>query len=121
MPKILVVDDQAMIRKLIKMSLNLPGYDVLEAEDSDQAIQIIQQEIPDLIILDVMMPGDVNGIGLCHIIKNSDDWKHVPIIFLSAKGQRIDIEEGLNTGANDYLLKPFSPEILMNKVSQYLR
>lgn len=120
MKKILIVDDQKMIRKLVNMSLSSHGFKIYEAENAKQAIKIVHENQPDLVILDIMMPGEIDGLGVCHIIKSSDEFKDIIVLLLSAKGQKIDQEEGRSAGANDYLLKPFSPQILLTKVQQYL-
>lgn len=120
MKRILIVDDQKMIRKLVNMSLSEQGFEIIEAENGEQAVQLINKESPDLVILDIMMPGEVDGLGVCHIIKNTDELKHIVVLFLTAKGQKIDLEEGKEAGADDYLLKPFSPQNLLTKVKQHL-
>ena len=120
MKKVLIVDDQDMIRKLINMTLDDGTFDCIEAMNGEHAIGTLKQVKPDLVILDIMMPGDINGIGVCTRIKNTDVWQDIPVLMLSAKSQKIDIEEGLNAGADAYLLKPFSPETLLDKVNELL-
>lgn len=119
MKKILIVDDQKMIRKLVNMSLATGEFESYEAENGTQALDVLTKESVDLIVLDSMMPGEIDGIGVCKAVKALPSLKHIPIIFLSAKSQKADIEEGLNAGADDYLLKPFSPEKLLDKVKLF--
>lgn len=118
--KVLIVDDQSMIRKLVNMTIQSNVIEIIEANNGEDALTKVEKLLPDLILLDIMMPGEVDGIGICHIIKNQEHLKHIPIIFLTAKTQQIDIEEGLFAGADDYMLKPFSPEVLRSKCYQYL-
>lgn len=118
--KVLIVDDQSMIRKLIRMTIQSKEIEIIEADNSEDALKKVEEHRPNLILLDIMMPGEVDGIGVCHIIKNEEHLKQIPIIFLTAKTQKIDIEEGLFAGADDYMLKPFSPDVLKNKCHQYL-
>lgn len=120
MKNVLIVDDQAMIRKLVNMTLDDGRFSTSEACNGEEAIEMIKHKKPDLVILDIMMPGEVDGLGVCHIIKNTDGWQDIPVIFLTAKGQKLDVEEGLSTGADDYLIKPFSPEKLLQKVSDFI-
>jgi len=120
MKKVLIVDDQDMIRKLINMTLDNGLFETIEAVNGEHAIEEIEKCKPDLVILDIMMPGEVDGLGVCRIVKSTEEWCDIPILFLSAKSQKIDIEEGLNAGADDYLLKPFSPEHLLLKVNELI-
>ena len=116
--KILVVDDQSMIRKLVNMTLNTTNFEIIEASNGEEALIKVEKFLPDLVILDIMMPGEVDGVGICHIIKSKQHLEKIPIMFLTAKTQEIDIEEGLFAGANDYMLKPFSPDQLKKKVAE---
>lgn len=118
--KILIVDDQEMIRKLVKMTLASGNFEVLEAKNGSEALEIAQHETPDLIILDVMMPGEFNGIQVCKKLREIPATKESVILMLSAKTQAVDKEEGMFAGATDYLVKPFSPEYLMKIIGEYL-
>lgn len=118
--KILIVDDQEMIRKLVKMTLATTEFDVVEAINGSAAIQAAQLHKPDLIILDVMMPGGLNGIEACAALRGLEEFAETPILMLSAKTQQIDKEEGMNAGATDYLSKPFSPEYLIKMIKEYI-
>ena len=119
MTKILVVEDEATIRKGIKIWLNKSGYEIQEAENGEVAIELIKKNNYDLIILDVMMPL-VDGYGVLHYIRNeSKSW--IPVIMLSAKSDEEDKILGLDLGADDYITKPFSNRELEARISASLR
>ncbi|WEJ61833.1 response regulator transcription factor [Thiomicrorhabdus lithotrophica] len=118
--KILIVDDQEMIRKLVKMTLAAEDFEVLEAKNGVEALAIAQKKIPDVIILDVMMPGELNGIDVCKQLRRIPVTKEATILMLSAKTQTVDKEEGIYAGATDYLVKPFSPAHLLGKIREHL-
>ena len=120
MKRILVVDDQADIRDLIEAALKIKNYEVLKAESGDEAIKIAKKEKPELIIMDVMMPGNTNGLEACRILKKDTETRDSKIIMLSGKGQRIDRQKGFEAGADDYFVKPFSPLELINKVEEII-
>lgn len=115
--KILVVDDEKPIVEFLEMGLSAAGYQVVKAYNGLEALQVIRQDQPDLCILDVMMPG-YNGFDLCREIRRT---QNIPIIFLTAKGEVDDVIRGLDLGANDYLVKPFSFKELMARISARLR
>ncbi|MBS4209395.1 response regulator transcription factor [Bacillus sp. FJAT-50079] len=115
--KILVVDDDPDIRKVLQLYLCKSGYDVIEAENGEIALTIFDQVSPDLLILDVMMPG-MDGLELCQMIRRKSD---IPILFLSAKEDDVDKIVGLGVGGDDYVSKPFSPSVLTAKVKAHLR
>ena len=114
---ILIVDDEKEIRELIDIYLKGEGYNTLKAEDGEEALEILKKNEVDLIILDIMMP-KLNGIEACLKIREE---REMPIIMLSAKSQDIDKILGLNTGADDYLTKPFNPLELVARVKSQLR
>lgn len=114
---ILIVDDEKEIRELIDIYLKGEGYKTLKAEDGEEALEILKKNEVDLIILDIMMP-KLNGIEACLKIREE---REMPIIMLSAKSQDIDKILGLNTGADDYLTKPFNPLELVARVKSQLR
>ncbi len=120
MKKILIVDDLIEIRELIATTLRTEDYQILEAKAGQEAIVITKAEKPDLIIMDIMMPGGMDGLEATHIIKNDPDTKNCKIIVLSGKGQEIDKEKGAEAGADDYFIKPFSPLELIKKVEEIL-
>lgn len=120
MPKILVVDDEESIIELVKFNLEREGYQVVTAKDGDKALNLVREEMPDLIILDVMLPG-VDGITVCRNINSNPETKNIPIIMLSARGEEVDKILGLEMGADDYITKPFSPRELVARVKARLR
>jgi len=115
MKKILIVDDQVLIRKLITLTLGTK-YHIIEASNADEASLMLEQEAPDLVVLDIMMPG-TNGLDWLTMIKSNDQYPSLKIILLSARGQTADIDLGLATGADAYVTKPFSPLDLISKIS----
>lgn len=116
--KILVADDEARMRKLVKDFLNKEGYEVIEAADGNEALDRFYDDNGiSLFILDVMMPGP-DGYEVCKEIRSQSD---VPIIMLTAKGEERDELQGFNTGADEYISKPFSPKILVARVNALLR
>jgi len=117
---ILIVDDEEDILELIKYNLKNEGYSVLTAETGEQAIKMAKQYQPDLMVLDLMLPG-IDGLEVTKYLKNNDQMKHMPIVMLSAKGEESDIVTGLELGANDYVSKPFSPKILIARIRAILR
>jgi two-component system, OmpR family, alkaline phosphatase synthesis response regulator PhoP len=118
--KILVVDDEADIRELIKFNLAKEGYEVICAADGETALIETRHKQPDLILLDVMLPG-IDGIEVCFKLKSDPHYKAIPIVMLSAKTDETDQLVGLKIGADDYLVKPFSPKVLVAKISAILR
>ncbi len=120
MKKILVVDDQLEVRELVGVTLRSDDYQVIQAESGEKAIEVAKAEKPDLIIMDIMMPGGIDGLKATHIIKNNPETKDCKIIILSAKGQDIDKEKGTEAGSDDYFVKPFSPLELIKKVEEIL-
>jgi len=120
MKKILIVDDQAEVGRLVEMTLKVGDYQVLQAKSGKEAIEIGKTEKPDLIIMDIMMPGDIDGLEATRVLKNDPETKDSKIIMLTAKGQETDREKGFEAGADDYFAKPFSPLELIKKVEEVL-
>lgn len=118
--KILIVEDEAAIRELLRFNLQKEGYLVLEAEDGNTAVQIARAECPDLLLLDIMIPG-MDGLDVCRTLKHQNQTAAIPIIMLTAKDEEIDKVIGLELGADDYLTKPFSPRELMARIKAVLR
>lgn len=118
--KVLVVDDQEIIRRLIKMTLITENYQIIEAVDGAEALDLAREELPDLVLLDVMMPGAYDGFDVCRRMREIPEMNETVILFLSAKSQKVDKEEGIYAGANDYLVKPFSPEQLVRVINDYI-
>lgn len=120
MPKVLVVDDEQPIRELIKYNLEREGYQVLLAADGDTALEMAETEMPDIILLDVMLPGQ-DGLFVCRTLNQQPTTRAIPIIMLSAKGEELDKVLGLEMGADDYITKPFSPRELLARIKARLR
>jgi CheY-like chemotaxis protein len=120
MKKILIVDDEFEIRRLVEITLRVEDYQILQAESGEEAIEIVRAEKPDLVIMDIMMPGGIDGLEATRILKNDPETKECPIIMLTAKGQSYERKEGLAAGADDYFAKPFSPLELIKKVAEIL-
>src|ERR1041385_235727 len=121
MKKILIVDDKPEIRELVSVTLEIGPYQILTAENGDQALELAQAQKPDVMLLDIQMPGGkLDGLDVCRILKNTENTKGIYIILLTAKGQSADKEAGQAVGADDYLVKPFSPLQLMNSVEAVL-
>lgn len=119
MKKVLLVDDHSDIRRLVRITLG-NGYEVFEAEDGLSALNIVYQIQPDLVVLDVMMPGEINGLNVLDKIKGDEKLKHVKVIMVTARGQANDYEEGIKRGADAYFIKPFSPLQLVNQIKESL-
>lgn len=117
--RILVADDDPVILRLIQVNLELEGYEVLTANNGQEAVDMAQAEKPDLVILDIMMPR-LDGYQACEQLKSSDTTKEIPVIFLSAKAQQGDIEKGQSFGVAAYLTKPFDPTELVEVVERHL-
>ncbi len=115
--KVLIADDEKDIRRLVVFTLQRAGYEVIEAADGKQALEIAGQHAFDLILLDVMMPF-ISGYDVCRQLRRQPDTQSVPVLFLSAKAQAFEIGEGLAAGGSDYLIKPFLPRELAEKVRQ---
>lgn len=120
MKKILIVDDQMEVRRLVEITLRVKDYQILQAESGEKAIEIAKAEKPELVIMDIMMPGGMDGLEATRILKNDSETKECTIIILTAKGQQADREAGLEAGADDYFSKPFSPLELIKKVEEVL-
>lgn len=117
---VLVVEDEEALALLLKYNLEADGYKVTVADRGDEAELIISEEKPDLIILDWMLPG-ISGLELCRRIRAGKEYREVPILMLTAKGEESDRIRGLKTGADDYVVKPFSVPELMARVNAILR
>ncbi|WP_412030276.1 response regulator [Deinococcus yunweiensis] len=118
--RILIVDDHADLRKLIRLTLLGTDYELFEAASGDEAMLRIQEVQPDLVILDVMMPGELNGYQVCARVKADPKLRHTLVILLTARAQAADLEKGEAAGADRYLIKPFSPMQLLDMVSDAL-
>lgn len=117
---ILVVDDEEDILELVKYNLTREGYQILCAATGEEAIAKAKRKQPDLILLDLMLPG-MDGLEVCKLLKKDSKTEHIPIIMLTAKTEEADIVSGLEVGADDYITKPFSPKVLTARVRTMLR
>jgi len=118
--KILVIEDEPDIRKLVQYNLTQEHFNVVEAEDGEQALSLLQREKPNLVILDLMLPG-LSGLELCKMLRQRSDTSRLPILMLTAKAGEADRIVGLEMGADDYLAKPFSPREMVARVRAILR
>ncbi|MFT9494626.1 response regulator [Anaerosolibacter sp.] len=120
MKKILIVDDEKNIILTLKMYLEKSGYDIRVATNGIEAIDISQEYLPDLIFLDIVLP-KMNGYLVCEALRDEPLTKNIPIIFMSAKTQKEDIQRALAVGGNDYIVKPFTPEEIGEMINKYLK
>ena len=118
--KILIVEDEADIRELIEYKLGQEGYRVLVAADGDEGLELVRQAAPDLLLLDLMLPG-LDGLEICRRLRKDPLTEKLPIIMVTARGEESDIVTGLELGADDYIVKPFSPRELLARVRAVLR
>lgn len=116
--RILIVDDHAELRKLVRMTLEYDEYETYEAENGDRALEMVRNLRPHVLILDVMMPGSLDGYQLCEKIKGDPALNGVNVILLTARGQKRDVEQGTKVKADSYLVKPFSPLELIDTVER---
>lgn len=119
-PKILVVDNETYIVELVKFNLEKEGYRVIVAFDGMHALEMVKEEKPHLILLDIMLPG-MDGLEVCRTLKQDSNYNTIPIIMLTAKGEEFDTVLGLEMGADDYIKKPFSPREMVARVKARLR
>ena len=117
--RILIVDDEPDLLETIQINLEMEGYETLVAYDGFRGLDRARNENPDLIILDVMLPG-MNGYKVCRLLKFDEKYKHIPIIMLTAEAQEKDRLTGKETGADFYMTKPFAADKLLAKVKEYL-
>ena len=117
--RILIVDDEEDIVALLKMRLEAEGYEILVASDGQEALDIAKREIPDLIILDLMLP-KIDGYKVCRMLKFDERYKKIPIILFTARSQSSDKDLGMEVGANAYLTKPFDPAVLLDNIKKLL-
>lgn len=118
--RVLIVEDDSDIRMLLRFHLRNAGYTFLEAEDGNQALELIRKEDIDLVILDIMLPG-IGGIDILKYIRYESQKKKLPVIIASALTEDVDIVTALELGADDYITKPFSPRVLIAKIKSVLR
>jgi len=117
--KILIVDDEVDLVETVRFPLEMEGYHVLVSYNGEDALNQARQENPDLILLDLMLP-KLDGYKVCRLLKFDERYKHIPILMLTAKTQEKDKNLGMETGANEYITKPFEMDDLLKKVKAYL-
>jgi len=117
---ILVVDDEEDIRALVELNLGREGYQILACDTGERALELVRAKKPDLIVLDLMLPG-VDGMEVCRQLKADADTREIHIVMLTARGEEADIVAGLELGADDYVTKPFSGKVLAARVRRLLR
>ena len=117
---IVIIDDEQDILELLRYNLDKIGYRTTCLLDGESAIKEIRESIPDLILLDLMLPG-IDGLDVCRILKNSEQTAKIPIIMITAKGEDTDVVKGLEIGADDYVTKPFSLKVLFARVNALIR
>ncbi len=120
MAQILVAEDERDIRELITFTLGAVGHTIIQASNGEEALMLVRQRHPDLVMTDVRMP-KLTGYEVCRAIKEDDELKHIPVIILSAKGQDEEIDAGREVGADDYILKPFGPVDLAKRIGDILK
>ena len=118
--RILVVDDEPDILELVQYNLSKAHYDVVGVESGEEALAHLREMLPDLIVLDLMLPG-ADGLEVCKALKRDTHTAAIPIVILTARGEEADIVAGLELGADDYLIKPFSPRVLLARIRAVLR
>lgn len=116
---VLVVDDEPNIVLSLEFLMKKAGYEVRIARDGNAALESVVEKTPDLILLDLMIPGR-DGYDVCQTLRRSEEWRRIPIIMLTAKGREVEKEKGLALGANDYITKPFSTTELTARVRDLL-
>lgn len=117
---VLVVEDESDIRELITYNLRHEGFEVTGVKTGEEALEVVEAQLPDLILLDLMLPG-LDGLRVCHSLKVNPRTKNIPIVMITAKSEESDVVRGLNMGADDYITKPFSPKVLVARVFAVLR
>ncbi len=119
-PNILVIEDEEDIRELVKYNLQRENFVVLEADSGEAGLKMVERTTPDLILLDLMLPG-MDGLEVCRILKRDVRTQNVPVVMMTARGEESDIVTGLELGAADYVVKPFSPKVLVARAKAVLR
>jgi CheY-like chemotaxis protein len=120
MKRVLIVEDQADIRKLIRMTLEFEPYEIHEAANGSDGLRVAGEVQPDLILLDVMMPGELDGLQVCARVRADPALRDTRVVLLTARGQAQDREAGQRAGADEYLIKPFSPLQLIETIERLM-
>ncbi len=119
MKRILLVDDHPDIRRLVRLTLG-KLYDITEADNAPAALELLRQSPPDLLVADVMMPGEIDGLGLLDAVRADPALSALPVIMVTARGQKHDEEDAVRRGASGYVIKPFSPLALKERIEQLI-
>lgn len=119
-PNVLIVEDEEDIRELVRYNLQRENFAVLEAGSGEEGLRLVDRTIPDLILLDLMLPGR-DGLEVCRILKRDNRTSGIPVVMMTARGEESDIVTGLELGAEDYIVKPFSPRVLCARAKAVLR
>jgi two-component system phosphate regulon response regulator PhoB len=119
MRKLMIADDEAGIRSLVRMTLDTGDYEIIEAADGDEALALVREHHPELVLLDAMMPKR-SGFDVCRELKEDPETNATTVVMLTARAQEVDRERGTAAGADDYFTKPFSPVALLEKVAEVL-
>jgi len=117
--KVLIVDDEPNIVIPLQFLMEQNHFETLVANNGEAALEIIAKEMPDLVLLDIMLPG-IDGYEVCEMVRLKPEWRHIRIIFLTAKGREVDIAKGMILGADEYITKPFSNKNILNSVKKLL-
>lgn len=120
MARILIAEDERDIRDLITFTLKFSGHEVFAAPNGEEAVSMARQVMPDIILMDVRMP-KMTGYEACAAMKADPTIAHIPVVFLSAKGQESEVQTGIDLGAVEYILKPFAPDQLSTRVKELLK
>ncbi len=118
--RILIIEDEEDIRELVRYNLARENLDVVEADSGEAGLELVAQEQPDLILLDLMLPGK-DGMQVCRELKENKAMRDIPVVMMTARGEETEIVAGLEAGAEDYIVKPFSPKVLVARVKAVLR
>ena len=119
--KIIYVEDEPGVRQTAVFVLESWGLKVIEASNGTEALDKIKREKPDIILLDINIPGDLNGLEVCKLVKTNEHTSHIPVILLTGMGKTKDVDQGFEYGANDYIVKPVNWDMLKAKISKYLK
>ncbi len=114
---IAIIDDDPTIVKVVRIILQTNGFEVLEAFNGTEGLELVKRELPDMVLLDIMMP-DLNGFEVLRLLKEDEKTKEIPVVFLTAKTGADYVSKGLDLGASDYIIKPFSPASLIAKINE---
>ncbi|MDH3997847.1 MAG: response regulator [Desulfuromonadales bacterium] len=118
--RILLIDDHQTVFRLLEAIVRIKGYTLLYAENGQQGIVMARKEQPDLIVLDIMMP-DLDGFKVCQFLKENDETKHIPVMFLTARGAEDDLENGRKAGAEGFMTKPFQTIDVLKQIEGLLK